>query len=225
MAAQALFAKAGKCRSCQNGEMTMKIILVGAQGTLGKAVDNALKERHEIVRVGRKSGDLQADITDPKSIDELYRKVGEFDALVSTAGDVHFGPIEEFTQDQFQVGLRSKLMGQVNLVALGIKHARAHGSFTLISGQINDDPIRFGASGAMVNGGLEGFVRSAAIELPRGLRINLVSPTMTLESSAAFGPFFPGQKAISAAEAALGFVKGVEGFQTGQVYRIGWSRG
>ena len=121
-------------------------------------------------------------------------------------------------------GLRGKLMGQVNLVTLGIKHVRSGGSFTLISGQINDDPIRMGASGAMVNGGLEGFVRSAALELPRGLRINLISPTMTEESATAFGPFFPGQKAIPAAEAALGFVKSVEGPQTGRVYRIGWSR-
>ena len=202
----------------------MKIILVGAAGTLGKAVDKALNARHEIVRVGRKSGDHQADITDPKSIEQLYKKTGEFDAMVSTVGDVHFGPLEEFTQDQFQVGLRSKLMGQVNLVALGIKHIRAGGSFTLVSGQINDDPIRMGASGAMVNGGLEGFVRSAAIELPRGLRINLVSPTMTEEAKSVFGPFFPGQKAVPAAEAALGFVKSVEGSQTGRVYCIGWSR-
>jgi NAD(P)-dependent dehydrogenase (short-subunit alcohol dehydrogenase family) len=202
----------------------MKVILVGATGTLGKAVDKALNSRHEIVRVGRKNGDLQVDITDPKSIEQLYKRTGEFDAVVSATGDVHFGPLEEFTQDQFQVGLHSKLMGQVNLVSLGLKHIRSGGSFTLISGQINDDPIRMGASGAMVNGGLEGFVRSAALELPRGLRINLVSPTMTEESIAAFGPFFPGQKAIPAAEAALGFVKSVEGPQTGKVYRIGWSR-
>jgi NAD(P)-dependent dehydrogenase (short-subunit alcohol dehydrogenase family) len=202
----------------------MKIILVGATGTLGKAVDRALSPRHEIVRVGRKGGDFQIDIADPKSIERLYAKTGEVDAVVSATGDVHFGPLVEFTQAQFDVGLRGKLMGQVNLVALGIKHVRSGGSFTLISGQINDDPIRMGASGAMVNGGLEGFVRSAALELPRGLRINLVSPTMTEESAAAFGPFFPGQKAIPAAEAALGFVKSVEGPQTGRVYRIGWSR-
>jgi NAD(P)-dependent dehydrogenase (short-subunit alcohol dehydrogenase family) len=202
----------------------MKIILVGATGTLGKAVDKALNGRHEIVRVGRKSGDLQADISDPKSIEQLYKKTGEFDSVVSATGDVHFGPLEAFTQEQFQVGLRSKLMGQVNLVSLGLKHIRAGGSFTLISGQINDDPIRMGASGAMVNGALEGFVRSAAIELPRGLRINLVSPTMTQESMAVFGPFFPGQKPVPAAEAAMGFVKSIEGSQTGRVYRIGWSR-
>ena len=202
----------------------MKIILIGAAGTLGKAVDHALKARHEIVRVGRSHGDFQVDITDPESIEQLFTKVGDFDAVVSTAGDVHFAPLQTFSQDQFQVGLRSKLMGQVNLVMLGMKHIRDGGSFTLTTGQINDDPISVGASGAMVNGGLEGFVRSSAVELPRGLRINIVSPTVTEESWSAFGPFFPGQKPIPASEAALGYVKSVESRQTGKVFRIGWSR-
>jgi hypothetical protein len=200
----------------------MKIILFGATGNLGKAVDKALSVKHEVVRVGRTNGDLQADITDPASIERIYEKVGEFDAVVSATGAVHFGPLEDFTRDQFEVGLRSKLMGQVSLVTLGVKRIRAGGSFTLTTGQINEDPIRFGVSGALVNGGLDGFMRSAAIELPRGLRINLVSPTVVEESWAAFGPFFPGQKPIPSAEAALGYVKSVEGLQTGRVYRIGW---
>ena len=202
----------------------MKIILIGAAGTLGSAVDKALKTRHEIVKVGRKSGDFQVDITDPASIERLFSKVGDFDAVVSTTGDVHFGPLAEITQDKFQIGLRSKLMGQVNLVAFGLKHIRDRGSFTLTTGQINEDPISVGASGAMVNGGLEAFARSAAIELPRGLRINIVSPTVTEESWPAFGPFFLGQKPVPASEAARGYVKSVEGMQTGKVYRIGWSR-
>jgi NADP-dependent 3-hydroxy acid dehydrogenase YdfG len=205
-------------------EFIMKIILIGAAGTLGGAVDKALNTRHEIVRVGRKSGDFQVDITDPASIEQLFSKVGGFDAVVSTTGDVHFGPLAEITQDKFQIGLRSKLMGQVNLVAFGLKHIRDGGSFTLTTGQINEDPISVGASGAMVNGGLEAFARSAAIELPRGLRINIVSPTVTEESWSAFGPFFPGQKPVPASEAARGYVKSVEGMQTGKVYRIGWSR-
>jgi NADP-dependent 3-hydroxy acid dehydrogenase YdfG len=202
----------------------MKIVLIGAAGTLGSAVDKAFNARYEIVRVGRKSGDFQVDITDPASIEQLFSKIGEFDAVVSTAGDVHFGPLADFTQDKFQIGLRSKLMGQVNLVAFGLKHIRDCGSFTLTTGQINEDPISVGASGAMINGGLEAFARSAAIELPRGLRINVVSPTVTEESWSAFGPFFPGQKPVPASDAALGYVKSVEGMQTGKVYRIGWSR-
>jgi NAD(P)-dependent dehydrogenase (short-subunit alcohol dehydrogenase family) len=202
----------------------MKVILIGASGTLGRAVDRELSARHEVVRVGHSSGDLRVDITDLQSIEQLYKKIGEFDALVSATGNIHFGPFEQFTPEQFEIGLRSKLMGQVNLVTLGLEQIRPRGSFTLTSGQLNDDPIRGGVSGAMVNGALEGFVRSAAIELPRGLRINLVSPTVTEESLPAYGPFFPGQKPVPAAEAAFSYAKSVEGPQTGRVYRIGWSR-
>jgi|ERR1700722_322765 NAD(P)-dependent dehydrogenase (short-subunit alcohol dehydrogenase family) len=202
----------------------MRIVLFGATGMLGKAVEKELSPRHKIVRVGRTRGDFQVDIAIRKSIASLYEQLGDVDAIVSTVGDVHFGPLEEFTPEYFDVGIRSKLMGQVNLVMLGLKHIRPGGSFTLTSGQLNDDPIRLGISGAMVNGALEGFVRSAAVELPGGLRINLVSPTVTEESMATYGPFFPGQKAVPAAEAALGYAKSVEGIQTGRIYRIGWSR-
>jgi NADP-dependent 3-hydroxy acid dehydrogenase YdfG len=202
----------------------VKVILVGATGTLGMAVDTALSPRHEIVRVGHAKGDLKVDITDSRSIERLYEEVADFDAVVSTTGDVRFAPLDELTPEDFGVGLRNELMGHVMLVTLGLKHIRANVSFTLTTGQINDDPIRGGASGAMVNGGLEAFARSAAVELTRGVRINIVSPTVTDESWAVFGPSFPGQKTIPADEAALGYVKSVEGPQTGRVYRIGWSR-
>ena len=202
----------------------MKVILIGASGTLGKAVHRELSTRHEVVRVGHSGGDLRVDITDLQSIEQLYEKIGEFDAVISATGNLHFGPFDQFTPEQFEIGLRSKLMGQVNLVTAGLKNIRPRGSFTLTSGQLNDDPIRGGVSGAMVNGALEGFVRNAAVELPRGLRINLVSPTVTEESLAAYGTFFPGQKPVPAAEAAFGYAKSVEGPQTGRVYRIGWSR-
>lgn len=200
----------------------MKVIVVGASGTLGSAVAKALMDRHTVVRVARTRGDFQVDITDASSIEKLYADIGEFDALISTTGDVHFGALNTLSDDDFQVGLRSKLMGQINLVMRGLKHVRPGGSFTLTTGQINEDPIRFGASGAMVNGGIEAFARSAAQELDRGIRINVVSPTVTEESWAAFGPYFPGQKPIPAADAANGYVKSVEGIQTGKVYRIGW---
>lgn len=202
----------------------MKIILIGASGTIGRAVDAELGQRHEVIRVNRSSGDFRVDIADPASIQQLYAQVGSFDALVSTTGQVHFGPLETFTAEQFDVGLRNKLMGQVNLVTLGLAHIRNNGSFTLTSGLLNDDPIRQGVSAALVNGGLEGFVRGAAIELPRGIRINLVSPTVIEEALPAYGPFFRGVKAVPASEAALGYARSVEGAQTGRIYRIGWSR-
>lgn len=202
----------------------MKIILIGASGTIGRAVDAELSARHEIVRVNRSSGDFQVDIADPKSIQRLYEQTGTFDALICASGKVHFGPLEQFTSEQFEIGLKNKLMGQVNLVTFGLKHIRDGGSFTLTSGLLNDDPIREGVSASMVNGALEGFVHGAAIALPRGLRINLVSPTVIEEALPAYAPYFRGVKAVPASEAALGYAKSVEGAQTGRIYRIGWSR-
>jgi NAD(P)-dependent dehydrogenase (short-subunit alcohol dehydrogenase family) len=202
----------------------MKIILVGASGTIGRAIDIELSDRHEIVRVNRNSGDFQIDIADRMSIERLYSHTGAFDALVCATGNVHFGPFEQFTEEQFEVGLHNKLMGQVNLVMLGLKHIRDGGSFTLSSGLLNEDPIREGVSAAMVNGGVEGFVRAAAIVPPRGVRINVVSPTVVEESLPSYGAYFRGTKAVPVREAALGYVKSVEGAQTGCVYRIGWTR-
>lgn len=202
----------------------MKVILIGASGTIGKAVDAELGTRHEIVRVNKSSGDFRVDICDPDSISKMYSQVGEFDALICAAGKVHFGPLEEFTVELHEKGLRDKLMGQVNLVQLGLKSIRAGGVFTLTSGLLNEDPIRLGSSAALVNGALEGYVRAAAIELLRGVRINIVSPTVIEEALPSYGPYFRGVKAVPAADAALGYAKSVEGAQTGRVYRIGWSR-
>jgi NAD(P)-dependent dehydrogenase (short-subunit alcohol dehydrogenase family) len=202
----------------------MKIILVGASGTIGKAVQAELGQRHEVVRVNRSSGDFQVDIADPASIQSLYKQVGAFDALISTTGQVHFGPLEQLTLEQHDIGLRNKLMGQVNLVTYGLQYIRDSGSFTLTGGLLNDDPIRQGVSAALVNGALEGFVKGAAIELPRGLRINVVSPTVIEEALPVYAPYFRGTKAVPARDAALGYAKSVEGAQTGRVYRIGWSR-
>ena len=198
----------------------MKIILVGASGTIGKALEQELKERHEIIRVGLSSGDLQADITDPASIRALFEKAGPFDALISAAGKVHFGALAEMGEAEFAVGLKDKLMGQVNLVLIGREFANDGASFTLTSGVLSHDPIRFGASASMVNGAIDSFVRSAALELPRGMRINSVSPTVVEEALPAYGPYFRGYKAVPAAEAALAYAKSAEGAQTGQVYRV-----
>jgi len=198
----------------------MKIILVGASGTIGQAIDRELRERHDIVRVGRNSGELQVDITDPASIRRLFEQTGPFDALISAAGNAHFGALEELSAREFAVGLDDKLMGQINLVLIGSEFANDGASFTLTSGVLSEDPIRYGAAVSTVNAALDGFVRAAAIELPRGLRINGVSPTILEESLPAYGPYFRGFKAVPAATVALAYAKSAEGRQTGQVYRV-----
>ena len=198
----------------------MKVILVGASGTLGSAIAARLGSRHELIRVGRQSGDLQVDITQPESIRTLFAQVGHFDALISAVGSVTFAPFTEMTPEAFQKGLQDKLMGQVNLVLLGQAQAADGASFTLTTGILNEQPIAQGSSAAMVNAALEGFVRGAAIELPRGQRLNAVSPTVLEESLGHYGDFFRGFKPVPGADVALTYERSVEGRETGKTYRV-----
>ena len=199
----------------------MKVLVVGATGTVGSAVAQALAERgHEVVRAGRTRGDRQVDITSDASVEALYAAVGRVDAIVSAAGGLFFGPLAEMRPADFNVGLQDKLLGQVRLALLGQHVLADGGSITLTTGIVADEPIRQGANATAVNSGVEGFVRAAAIELPRGIRINAVSATVLTESLPSYGPFFPGFESVSAARAALAYVRSVEGPQTGRVYRV-----
>jgi NAD(P)-dependent dehydrogenase (short-subunit alcohol dehydrogenase family) len=200
----------------------MKIIVVGGTGKIGQAVVKELSERHTIIVAGHQHGDVKLDITDLSSIEKMYKSIGEFDAVVSTTGKVYFGEFTAMKASDYAIGLNDKLMGQVNLVLLGHKFINEGGSFTLTSGILNNDPIRFGSSASMVNGAIDGFVRSAAIELPKHIRINSVSPTMITESIADYASYFRGFESVPAARVALAYSKSVEGHQTGQTYRVGY---
>jgi NAD(P)-dependent dehydrogenase (short-subunit alcohol dehydrogenase family) len=195
----------------------MKILVVGASGTLGKAVVGELAA-HEIVTASRNSGDLRVDMREPDSIRAMYAALGKVDAVVCTAGKTTFAPLADMNDEKMMVGVRDKLMGQVNLVLEGVASLNDGGSFTLISGVLGYDFIRAGSNASLVNGALQSFVKAAAIELPRGIRINSVSPTVFVESMGHYGPFFPGFKPVPVADAALAYRKSVDGLQTGQVY-------
>jgi len=199
----------------------MKILLIGASGTIGSAVDKELSQRHEIIRIGRTSGDFQVDISDSASIRALFEQTGRFDALICAAGNVSFAPLGEMSTQHFALGLQDKLMGQVNLLLIGREFANDGASFTFTSGILNRDPIRSGASAALVNGAIDGFVRAAAIELPRGLRVNSVSPTVLEEAMDSYAPYFRGYKPVPGADVALAYAKSVEGLQTGQTFIVG----
>ncbi|KTC67747.1 short chain dehydrogenase [Legionella birminghamensis] len=198
-----------------------RVLVIGGSGVLGRAVVEELSIRHEIIQANYSSGDIRVDITDKESIIALFRKINKIDAVVLTTGNVHFGDFAEMSDKEYEIGLRSKLMGQVNTVLIGRNHLNEQGSFTLTSGILSQDPIRYGSSASMVNGALESFTIAAAIEMPNCIRINCVSPTVITESMDAYGPFFRGYKSVSSAEAALAYSKSVEGLQTGQIYRVG----
>ena len=197
----------------------MKILLVGAAGTIGRAIDAELASRHEIIRVGRTGGDHQADITDPESLRALFGRIGTVDAIVCAAGEAHFALLKQQTAETLRRGLDSKLMGQVTLTLLGLQHLTERGSVTLTGGILSDRPFRSDAGGTMANAAVEGFVRAAAIELPP-VRINAVSPTLLAESVDRYGAAFRGFEPAPAARVALGYSRSVEGAETGQIIRV-----
>ena len=197
-----------------------RVLLVGASGTLGRAVADELSARHDLLSAGRNSGELRLDLTDSDSIRAALAQAGPLDAVVCAAGNVHFAPLLQIGAAGWRVGLDDKLMGQVNLSLLAAEYLRDGGSITLTGGVLAEQPIRQGASASLVNGALEAFVRAAAIELPRGLRINLVSPTVLREAMPAYAPYFRGFEPVPAARAALAYARSVEGAETGKVYRV-----
>jgi NAD(P)-dependent dehydrogenase (short-subunit alcohol dehydrogenase family) len=197
----------------------MKVIVVGT-GTLGTAVRQAVAEHgHEVVSVGRTSGEFQADIVDMAGLRALFGRIGPFDAVANAAGEVFPGPLEATTDEQWADSVAAKGMGQINLVRAALPHIADHGSFTLVSGVLTDEVIPAGTIGTTVNHLVEGFVKAAATELPRGVRINCVSPTVLAESVDLLG-FFPGFTPVPAAEVALAYVRAISTPVTGRVLKL-----
>jgi NAD(P)-dependent dehydrogenase (short-subunit alcohol dehydrogenase family) len=195
----------------------MRILLIGATGTIGEAVAAALAARHDIVRASRQQADEQVDIADPASIRALFQRVGRVDAIVSAAGNAAFKPLAELGDEDFAFSLGNKLMGQVNLVRLGLDAVADGGSITLTSGVLAQRPEPGTAAISLVNAGLEGFARAAALEAPRGVRVNVVSPPWVTETLAAMGRPLDG--GLPAEVVARAYVRSVEGTATGQVIR------
>jgi NAD(P)-dependent dehydrogenase (short-subunit alcohol dehydrogenase family) len=194
----------------------MRILLVGATGTIGQAIASALGARHDIVPASRAKAHEKVDVSDPASIRALLKRVGRVDAIISAAGQAAFKPLAEIADEDFAFSIRNKLMGQVNLARLGLASLADNGSVTLTSGVLAQEPIPGSAAISLVNAGLEGFARAAALEAPRGIRVNVVSPPWVTETLQAMGrPPVPG--ALPAAVVAHAYVGSVEGRMTGQV--------
>lgn len=195
----------------------MKIIVIGAAGDIGQAACNALGAHHDLIRVGRTSGDLQVDISDAKAVADMYARVGPVEAVVSTAGDAHFAPLQEQSSETLALGLTQKVMGQINLVINGLNHVTQGGSFTLTSGILDRDPIVGGVGAATANGAIAGFVAGASIEMPRSLRLNAVSPGLLEASAPRYGHLFAGHVPVSGDRVGQAYVKCVEGALSGRV--------
>jgi NAD(P)-dependent dehydrogenase (short-subunit alcohol dehydrogenase family) len=196
----------------------MRIMVVGASGTIGSAVADLLGKKHDVIRASR-NGEVKMDISEPQSIRAAFADVGQLDAVVSCAGDATFAALEQLTDDDLSFSIQNKLLGQVNLVRFGISKIRDKGSFTLTSGIFATNPWPGVPAIAMVNGAIESFGRAAALDLPRGIRLNVVSPPFIEETAAKMG--MAGKGMITAADNAKAYAEFVEGTATGQICYTG----
>ncbi len=198
----------------------MRILIVGGNGTIGKKVSAHFSKKHEVIVAGRSSGDVNVDIADAKSIASLFLGIGKIDAIVCIAGEAKWATFDSMTEDDFFIGLKSKLMGQVNLVRIGQDYLETGGSFTLTTGMLADYPVVMTTSAAMVNGGIHSFVKAAALELKNEHRINVVSSGLVEDAIDKYETYFPGHNPIPMKKVINGYVKSVEGKGTGEIIRM-----
>ena len=194
--------------------------MVGGNGTIGKRVSTHFSKKHEVIIAGRTSGDVLMDMGDSESIKAMFEKTGKVDAVVCTAGDAKWDKFNSLTEEDFYIGIKSKLMGQVNLVRIGMTYINSGGSFTLSTGILADHPVAMTTSAAMVNGAIHSFVKALALELENNIRINVVSSGLVEDAVDKYEAYFPGHNPIPMKKVVNGFVKSVEGNGNGEIIKM-----
>lgn len=198
----------------------MKILVIGGNGTIGKTVVKRFSEKHEVLIAGRNSGDVTVDISSTDSIEAMFKKVGKLDAIVNIAGDAKWDKFDNLSEEDFYIGIKSKMMGQVNLVRLGRSFLNQGGSITLTTGILADDPVDMTTSAAMVNGAIQSFTKAVALELKNGIRVNVVSADLVEDAYEKYKDYFPGNTPVPMVKVVNGYVKSVEGKINGEIIRI-----
>jgi NAD(P)-dependent dehydrogenase (short-subunit alcohol dehydrogenase family) len=198
----------------------MKILIIGGNGTIGKTVVSHFKNDNEVLIAGRTSGDFKVDIADSDSIRSMFEKTGKLDAIICIAGEAKWADFDQLSEDDYHIGLKSKLMGQVNLVRIGQNYLNPNGSVTLTTGILADDPVAKTTSAAMVNGGVHSFVKAVALEIDNGIRVNVVSSGMVEDAYEKYKDLFPGHNPISMEKVVRGYIRSVNGRGSGEIIRI-----
>ena len=197
----------------------MKILIIGGNGTIGKKVTAYFQSKYEVLIGGRSNADITIDISQSKSIEKALNEIGKLDAIVCIAGEAKWDKFENLTEEDYYIGLKSKLMGQVNLVRIGRKHLNSKGSITLSTGILADDPVEKTTSAAMVNGAIHSFVKAVNLEIENEIRVNVVSLGMVEDAYEKYKDYFPGHNPVPMNKAVNAYKKSVEGKGRGLIIR------
>lgn len=198
----------------------MKILIIGGNGTIGKKVVSHFKEENEVIIAGRNSGDVNVDIADSDSIKKMFEQTGKIDAIICIAGEAKWAAFNDLEEEDYHIGLKSKLMAQVNLVRIGRDYLNPKGSITLTTGILATEPVAMTTSAAMVNGGIHSFVRAAVLEIDNSMRVNVVSSDMVEDAYEKYKDVFPGHNPVPMTKVINGYVKSVKGKVNGEVIQI-----
>ena len=198
----------------------MRILVVGGFGTIGSKVSAHFQSNNEVVIAGRSTGDITVDIADSSSIKSMFEKSGKFDALICIAGNSKWDDFYNLTEEDYYIGLKSKLMGQVNLVRIGQHYLTPNGSITLTTGILADDPVVKTTSAALVNGGIHSFVKAVSLEIANGIRVNVVAPGLVEDSYEKLKDYFPGHIPVPMSKVVKAYERSVQGKDAGQIIRI-----
>ncbi len=198
----------------------MKILIIGGNGTIGKSITAHFAKEQEVIIGGRTTGEVLVDIANSDSIRAMFEKIGKVDAIVCVAGEAKWANFKELSEEDFYIGLRSKLMGQVNLVRIGQDYLTPNGSITLSTGILADDPVAKTTSAAMVNGGIHSFVQAVNLEMEHGIRVNVVSLGVVENAYGKYRDYFPGHNPIPTSKVINAYVRSVQGKGRGENIRI-----
>jgi len=198
----------------------MKLLIIGGTGTVGASIVDYFSKEHEVIVASRSSKKFPVDISNSESIRSLMENVGTCDAIICAAGEAKWGPFKSLSEEDYFIGIRSKLMGQVNLVRIAQDYLFQNGSITLTTGILADDPVVQTTSAAMVNGGIHSFVKAAALEIQNGIRLNVVSSGVVENAYEVYQSYFPGHTPISMQKMIRAYVRSVLGKGHGKIIRI-----
>ncbi|MCT4616774.1 MAG: short chain dehydrogenase [Candidatus Gracilibacteria bacterium] len=192
-----------------------KVLVIGATGLIGKNIVKLLEGKFEIISASYSKGDYKVDISNPESIKQLFKKVGNVDYVICTAGVANFANWEESTDKEWDFSIKNKMMGQINIARYGEEYINKGGSIVLTSGLLAQNPMKGSFMVTVVNSAVEAFVRASEVEISEDIRINAVSPGWVKETMEAMG--MESSSGIPAIEVAKIYVNQMENGKSGSI--------